>query len=286
MLIACIGPDIHRALEKARELEAVFRQKYDQDGSSIEFLHEEGAELVDAVIERANTVSLFTPRRFMRTRDLIKSCPKGRVVALEKALSVDPENVIVVTVESDVPPDATLKTLSALPKWVRYDFARLDQRAFEAWIRERAAQLKITLTNEQLSWIVERSNGDSSQASIALLLVAAGVDVSAETQSSSGGVLEERSLFEWADAYVKQDPTWRAAVERLGPDSVLYPFLSQLRSYQRVQAGQDAGIPSFVARKLKGIRAIDSEEQFARLLEAVMLQRQGYLQESELPALF
>lgn len=286
MLIACIGPDVHRALEKARELEAAFRQKYDQDGSSIEFLHEEGAELVDAVIERANTVSLFTPRRFMRTRDLLKSCPKGRVAALEKALSVDPENVIVVTVESDVPPDATVKTLSALPKWVRYDFARLDQRAFEAWIRERAAQVKFALTDEQLAWIVERSSSDTSQASIALLMVAAGVDVSMSKQASSIHALDERSLFEWADAYVKQDPAWRAAVERLGPDSLLYPFLSQLRSYQRVQAGQEAGIPSFVARKLKGIRAVDSEEQFVRLLEAVMLQRQGYAQESELSALF
>lgn len=286
MLIACIGPDVHRALEKARELETAFRQKYDQDGSSIEFLHEEGAELVDAVIERANTVSLFTPRRFMRTRDLLKSCPKGRVAALEKALSVDPENVIVVTVENDVPPDATLKIVSVLPKWVRYDFARLDTRALETWIRERALQLKIVLTDEQLAWIVERSSNDSSQASIALLMVAAGVDVSVGKQSGSVPVSDERSLFEWADAYVKQDPAWRAALEQLGPDSLLYPFLSQLRSYQRVQAGQEAGIPSFVARKLKGFRAVDSEEQFIRLLEAVMLQRQGYLQEHELPALF
>jgi len=285
MLIACIGPDIHRALEKARELEAAFQQKYDQDGSSCECLHEEGAELIDAVIERANTVSLFTPRRFMRVRDLLKNCPKGRVAALEKALSVDPENVIVVTVESDVPPDATLKIVSAMPKWVRYDFARLDQRAFEVWIRERAAQVKISLTDEQLAWIVERSNGDSSQASIALLQIAAGVDISTR-DSSAAQTVDERSLFEWADAYVKQDPAWRVALERLGPDSLFYPFLSQLRSYQRVRAGQEAGIPSFVARKLKGIRAVDSEEQFARLLEAMMLQRQGYLQESELPTLF
>ncbi len=283
MLIACIGPDLYRALEKARELEAAFRQKYDQEGSSIEVLHEEGAELVEAVVERANTVSLFTPRRFMRVRDLLKNCPKGRVAALEKALSVDPENVIVVSVERDVPPDTTIKTLSAVPKWVRYDFARLDARAFEQWIQQRAAAMRITLTDRQCAWILERAEGDSWQASVALLAIAAGIDL--ETSAPSTGA-DERSLFEWADAYVKQDPSWRAAVERLGPDAVLYPFLSQLRSYQRVQGGQEAGIPSFVARKLKGIRTVDSEEQFARVLEAVMLQRQGYLQEDELPVLF
>lgn len=286
MLIACIGPDLYRALEKARELEAAFRKKYDQDGSSIEQLQYEGAELIDAVIERANTVSLFTPRRFMRVRDLLRHCPKGRVSALEKALSVDPENVIVVTVESDVPPETTLKILSMLPKWVRYDFPKLDARAFELWLRERAAALGSSLTDMQVKWVIEQANGDSWQASLALLQIAAGIDPRESLEHASTGFSGERSIFEWADAYVKQDPQWRAALERLGPDTLLYPFLSQLRSYQRVQAGQEAGIPSFVARKLKGIRATGSEEQFARVLEAVMLQRQGYLQEDELPTLF
>lgn len=284
MLIACIGPDIYRALEKARELEAAFRQKYDQEGSSIEQLHQDGAELIDEVVERVNTVSLFTPRRFLRVRDLLKNCPKGRVAALEKALSVDPENVIVVTVESDVPADVTLKSMSALPKWIRYDFGRLDTHAFDKWIRERALLVGCTLTDAQAKRIVELSEGDSWQAALYVLQVASGASL--DDTSSSSSPQTERSLFDWADAYVKQDPEWRAAVERMGPDTLLYPFLSQLRAYQRVKSGNENGVPSFVARKLKGIRTQDSEEQFARLLEALMLQRQGYLREDELPALF
>jgi DNA polymerase III delta subunit len=284
MLIACIGPDIYRALEKARELETAFRQKFDPEGTSIEHLHQEGTELIDEVIERVNTVSLFTPRRFLRVRDLLKNCPKGRVSALEKALSVDPENVIVVSVECDLPPDATLKVISNIPKWVRYDFGTLDARAFEAWIRDRANGLKCALTDVEVARIVELTEGDTWQASLYVLQAASGVELSALPVGS--GSEKERSLFDWADAYLKQDPDWRVAVERLGPDTLLYPFLSQLRTYQRVKAGQDSGIPSFVSRKLKGLRTQNSEEQFARLLEALMLQRQGYAREDELGALF
>ncbi len=283
MLIACIGPDLYRALEKARELEAAFRQKYDQEGSSVETLHADGTELIDEIIERVNTVSLFTPRRFLRVRDLLKNCPKGRVGALEKALSVDPENVIVVTVESELPADATMKVVATIPKWIRYDFDRLDVRSFETWIRERANGLKCPLTDTQVKRIAELAQGDSWQAGLLVLQAASGVDLSASGQVQDK---TERSVYDWADAYLKQDPEWRAAVERIGPDALLYPFLSQLRSYQRVRSGQDSGVPSFVARKLKGIPSKDTEERYARLLEALMMQRQGYLREDELSALF
>lgn len=284
MLLACIGPDVFRALEKAHELEAAFRQKYDQEGSSIELLHQEGTELIDEVIERVNTVSLFTPRRFLRVRDLLKNCPKGRVAALEKALSVDPENVIVVTVESELPAEAVMKVMTTVPKWVRYDFPRMDDRALATWIRDRARGMNCSLDETDIGWILERAEGDTWQASLYLLQKAAGMNV-VQQERSTQSVFLERSNFDWADAYIKQDPTWRDAVERLGPETLLYPFLSQLRAYERVKAGQEAGVPSFVVRKMKGIRTADSEEQFLRLLEAVMLQRQGYLREEELPGL-
>ncbi|MBP9761988.1 hypothetical protein KBD34_00020 [Patescibacteria group bacterium] len=284
MLIACIGPDVYRALEKGRELEQAFRQKYDPEGTSIERLQEDGGDLVDEVIERVNTVSLFTPRRFLRVRDLLKGCPKGRVAALNKALSVDPENVIVVTVESDVPNDTTMKALADLPKWVRYDFPILDTRAFQTWIRERATVLSCSLSERQVEKIAEQAAGDAWQASLLLLQAASGTDpndVLSDEKNES-----ERSLFEWADAYLRQDADWRAAVEQLGPESLTYPFLSQLRAYQRVKSGQENGLPSFVARKLRSVVSPESEERFARLLEAVMLQRQGYVREDELSVLF
>jgi hypothetical protein len=283
MLIACMGPDVYRALEKGRELEEAFRQKYDPEGSSIERLQQDGGDLVDEVIERVNTVSLFTPRRFLRVRDLLKGCPKGRVTALSKALSVDPENVIVVTVESDVPNDTTLKALADLPKWVRYDFPTLDTRNFQAWIRERAVSLGCALSDQQIEVLAEQAAGDAWQASLLLLRAASGTDPRDMAVDKTNE--PERSLFEWADAYLRQDSDWRAAVERLGPESVTYPFLSQLRAYQRVKGGQESGLPSFVVRKLRSMTSPDSEERFARLLEAVMLQRQGYARDEEIATL-
>ena len=93
MLLVCIGPDTFRAQAKARELENAFRQKYDLDGSSIERISP-GKDGVDEVIERANTVSLFCPRRFMRTANLLMDCPKAKQTALVQSLTKDPENVI------------------------------------------------------------------------------------------------------------------------------------------------------------------------------------------------
>lgn len=287
MLIACIGPDVYRALEKARELEGAFRKKYDAEGVSVEQLPQDGTELIDALIERVNTVSLFTPLRFLRVRDLLKNCPKGRIGALEKALAVDPDHVIVVTVESDLPPDATVKRMEVLPKWVRYDFPRLQGRAFESWIRECLMAFGDTPHDTEIQEIITQSEGDSWQASLQILQVVAGRDGSEEVKPVKASTTQlNRSVFDWADAYLKQDPEWRHAVELLGPDAVLYPFLSQLRSYERVKNGQEQGVPAFVSRKLKGMRGEDVEERFLRLLEATLLQRQGYLREEELSVLF
>ncbi len=283
MLIACSGPDVFRALEKARELEAAFCQKYDPEGSSIERLAFEGAELIEAVVERANTVSLFTPRRFLRARDLLRSCPKARLSALQTALSVDPDNVIVVTVETEPLTESLLKVCTTIPKWVNYEFPFLEGRALEQFIRERAAVLKLTLSDQQLQQIVEQTQGNSWQVGLRLLQLQAGVELSATRASDDH---ENRTLFDWADAYLKQDPYWPTALQQFDADVLLYPFLSQLRSYERVQAGQDSNLPSFVVRKLRGLNAPAAEEHFARLLEALLLQRQGFLREDELDVLF
>lgn len=282
MLIACIGPDVFRALEKARELEAAFRQKHDPEGTSIEQLTESGADLIDELTLKANTVSLFTPMRFLRVRNLLTDCPKGRLKALEKALSVDPEHVVVVSVETEPLVDTTLKMATTLPKWVRYDFPRLEGSAFEAWIRQRAQLIGYTLNELQIREIVDQSEGDSWQASLLVLQVAAGTELLAEEKN----LVKDRNIYELADAYLRQDADWRQAVEQVGPETVFHSFLGQLRAYQRVKSGQDGGVPSFVVRKLKGLQAKNTEERFVRLIEAMLLQRQGYLKEDELSVLF
>ena len=284
MLIVCSGPDFYRAHEKALELEAAFRQKFDPEGTSVEQLFSEGAELIEQVVERVNTVSLFTPRRFLRVRDLLKGCPKARLPSLEKALSMDPDNVIVLSLEGDIPTETVLKTVAQVPKFVRYDFPQLSHAALVAWIEARGKQLGFTLTQEQATKIAERSAGDTWQASLELLLVASGTESFALEQAHQS--LTERNFYEWADAYLQDASDWRAGVEELGAETLLYPFLSQLRAYARVQANQDNGLPSFVVRKFKQLRAQGVEEKFARLLETMMLQRQGFLREDELATLF
>src|SRR5690349_2995349 len=55
MLIVCHGPDTFRALQKARELELAFKQKYDAHGLSVERLAS-GKDAVTEIASRAGAI--------------------------------------------------------------------------------------------------------------------------------------------------------------------------------------------------------------------------------------
>ena len=172
MLILCIGPDTFRALEKARELEQAFCAKFDTAGTSVERLGS-GSTVVDQIIERVNTLSLFTPRRFIRVADLVKTCPKAKQPALVRALLQDPENAIVVSVEAEVPNEVAMKAFAEVPKFVRYDFPIQVGSGFSTWVVTIAEKLGVKDKNAARQ-IAEVAEGDSWLAWNELLKLAAG----------------------------------------------------------------------------------------------------------------
>ncbi len=274
MLLVCIGPDTFRAQEKARELETVFKQKYDQSGSSVERLAS-GKEGIDQIIERANTASLFSSRRFLRTANILMECPKAKQQVLIQALAKDPENVIVVSVEDEMSSVAAWKVFENIPKIIKYEFPLQQGAAFEKWAQILAHSFGIKDV-DSIRRIAEVADGDSWFVWNEFLKLAAGGTSEVVSPSPAPGV------YEYADAFIHQRPAWRSAL--LDEDVVgqlLNVFVSQARAAIRVRDGSTAGLHPYVVKKMKQRKIGNLEERLAYALMALLAQRAGLGDEAE-----
>lgn len=279
MLILCIGPDQYRALAKAQELERAFIEKHDPSGLSVERL-DEGSDAVDQIIERVNTVSLFTPRRFIRVSNLVDRCPKAKQKALIQALGKDPERVIVVSVERDPPTPPLAALFGEVPKFLRYDFPTLSSKEFLAWVEQRAVQYEIR-NMSHIQRIAQEADGDCWYASNELIKLAMGDDASLSSSTAKG-----RDIFQYAEVFLASGKQGRGF---LLDDDVLAQamtvFLSQSRAALRVRDQATSGLHPYLVKKLQ--KQIPSlEEKHAAMLLALFLQRAGYGDESEVVSLF
>lgn len=275
MLILCVGPDTFRAQERVRELTAHFVQKYDTEQISVERLDASGATLVDQLIERMHTSSLFTPRRFLKTQNLLAECPKGKQAVLQSALARSTDETIVVNREDEVPSEALLRATIGDRKMTRYDFPLLIGEAFVTFV----IQLGRRLGHEDplmLRKIAERTPGDSWAAWNEVSKCAAGgtLDVMRE---------EVESLYDLADAFLQARPEWRTGFSQVAQThQAMQAFLGQIRALLRVRDGATQTLPSFIVRKLQSWRLdARTEERFARIILYYFLQRSGYGNEEE-----
>ena len=273
MLILCCGPDTFRAVQRARELETAFRKKHDAAGSSIERLSS-GKEGVDEIIERALSVSLFTPMRFLRADELAAACPKPKTKALVQALSRDPERVVVVSVEQEKPDATKMKWLSEVPKCIINDYSRLQGNAFRSWIGEVAHALGVT-DEVALDTLARMADGDAWLASNELIKLAAGGSSSLETTFQTDG-------YGFADAFVRGD---RARHRQLSGDAaaegVAYPLLQQAILAERLSHGDTAGIAPFIVSKFKNVAAEQASHALSSAILIHYVQRSGLATDQE-----
>ncbi len=275
MLIVCSGPDTFRALQKARELENAFKQKFDKTGLCVERIAS-GKEAVAEIAARSGTVSLFASRRFVRTTNVLAEASKAQRAALSRVLAGDQEGFILLTLEDEPPNAAVLEELKQV-KVVRYDFPLMDQGAYVTWAREEAYKLGIK-EDKTVQEVVEGARGDSWTCFYELLKRAA-YDVS----SPHIGEKSEGSIFTSADAYIRRHDVWREVLEGGALEKqALAVFLSQVRTALRVRDGATEGVHPFVARKLRGQALIEADEAFAQLVEGYFMQRSGYADEKEM----
>ncbi|MBM3204572.1 hypothetical protein FJZ48_01155 [Candidatus Uhrbacteria bacterium] len=274
MLLLCIGPDTFRAQEKARELENAFKQKYDPSGSSVERIMP-GKDAVDEIAQRANTVSLFSPRRFLRTSNLLTDGAKSKQAVLVQALSKDPENIIVVSVESEPPSTAIEKALAQVPKIIKYEFPAQQGAGFFRWASEIAGRLGIQ-DQTAIHRIAEATDGDSWFAWNELLKLAAGGAHTAEKTEFSP------SIYTYTEQYLQNQDGWKDALQDADLASqLLNTLLSQARAALRVRDGAIDGLHPYVVKKWRNNKIISHERYLAIALRALFMQRAGFSDDQE-----
>ena len=267
MLIIVSGQDSYRALEKARELERAYREKYDADGRSIERLPS-GAEGVERLLAATAGGSLFSARKFIRIDGLVASCPKAKRDAVLKSLGRDIDMTIVVSLEDGAVTAKELKGFSELPKFFQYDHPLLDQAAFAKWARGYAASIGSSDV-AAVNALIARSNGDSWLFVTECAKLRAG-------GAASLARLDRTTVYDAIDAYLVHSPKRRSIARAFDDDAgIIAQLPNQARALMLVASGFRNGIHPFVAQKLSRMKISDPPSTFARLMTAFVWSRTG-----------
>jgi hypothetical protein len=272
MLILCSGEDSYRALEKARELEAAFKQKYDPSGAAVDRLPS-GKEGVEALLVAATGGSLFSSRRFFRVDGVISSCPKGRLDALVKTLERDVENTIVVTVEEGEATPKLLKPFTSLQKFIHYPFAPQPPAAFLKWATDHAKKQGVSDVSA-VKKIADTSLGDSWVFVNELNKWRAGSGSLAALGMTNG--TSEVTVYDVIDRLLaRRTDRWSAVRSFDDANAVVASLITQARSWVLVRSGQTAGVHPYVAQKLARLQSGDPAETYVRLATAFAWSRTG-----------
>jgi len=274
MLILCCGPDSYRALARARELEAAFRQKHDPEGRAIERLTF-GKDGVEELVGKAAGASLFSSMRFLRVDGIISSCPKTKQKALVEALSRDVDSMIVVCIEEEKPPASALKVFEVLPKMVVNEYPLLRGNAFLTWAKEIAKSLGM-LDENDVSRLASAYEGDSWMFINEAIKLSAGASLDLSDTNSG------TSAYDVADQVIRKDLRRRKSIDGVefgyAETSIM---VQQSIAALRVKDRDVAGLPPFVIRKLQGMKMVEPDIVFASALEMLFLQRAGFCNEME-----
>lgn len=273
MLIVCAGPDTFRALRRAQTLERAFKTKHDESEYSMERLPI-GKDAADAVLERLNTASLFAKKRFLRTSELVSTCPKSKLPALLAALARDQDGMIVVTVEEQPLTIEQQKQFSHSGKFVQNAFSIESGKSFLVFAKQLAREFPIAWT-PALDDLVLQTNGDSWLLWNELGKYAAG---SYQTQSFA---FPHHSGFDTVEFFLTQDSR-RYSTPRLqeSPD-FLSLMVSQTRAALRIRDRATQGLHPYVLKKISSLKINDLDEKIRLSLFLHISQRLGYFTTEE-----
>lgn len=283
MLILCSGEDSYRALEKARELEVAFKQKYDPTGSAVDRLPS-GKEGVEALLVAATGSSLFSTRKFFRVDGILSSCPKGRLDALLKTLDRDVENTIIVTVEEGEATPKLLKPFAALQKFIHYPFALQGPVAFLKWATDHAQKQGVSDISA-IKKIADSAGGDSWVFVNELMKWKsfATHDASLRMTAGAGDV----SVYDVIDRLLaRRNDRWSSVRVFDDANAVMASAVTQARALLLVRSGYTAGIHPYVAQKFSRMRDGDPVDAYVRLATAFAWSRTGKANAEEVVDVF
>lgn len=273
MLILCIGPDTYRAQQKARDLEATFRTKYDVSGMNVEMFPADDS--VFSFLLSRGGIGLFASKRFFRGTGLLAHKKSLLETHIPRVLGGDQEASIVVSVEEEAPDAKIMAFLQAASvKVVTYAFDALRGREFVTWLMDEATRRTMQVERSFVQRIAERYEGDSWGAMQELAkLEVHGDQLSFAQQASDGD-----DVFAVADAWLR-DRAWRSMAMESAEKLRLFP--SQARSALRVRDAATQGLHPFIAKKMRSVDAFRAEVVAQRATEAVFGARSGLCSDDE-----
>ncbi|MBI4138702.1 hypothetical protein HY479_00950 [Candidatus Uhrbacteria bacterium] len=263
MLIICSGPDTFRAREKARELTAAFKKKFDPTGQSVEIANVD--EGLPAILNRLGNASLFFTKKFLRVDGLLDGITPTELAQLLRRLENDRDQTIVVTVEEGSPSKGVLEKCSSAPLF-HYPFPLQEGGAFRSWVRERAKYLGVP--TETADSIAQYADGNSWTAIHEL-------DKQAVHPQEIGNSAFRENIFGVADAVIRRSSRWRDAAHDHREDNLLNIILFQLRNFFRVRDGATREMKPFIVRKLSSTTIPDGGKAFSRFLQVLVGSRTG-----------
>lgn len=273
MLILCTGPDTFLAQRHAKKLEDAFREKHDASGTSIERLSF-GKTAIKELESKAQTMSLFEPKRFFRTRNLLKEMAKKDLPSLSRVLSKNTDDVIVVSLEEDLPKADVLKQLEKEIKIIKYLFPKRTGHTFLNWVTSEAERIGVenaSLTRE----LAERYEGDSWRVWNELMKLSAGGDISLKDG-------HEENIFDLIDGVLfRREGRHDLLLDEDKTKEVTALLPSQMRSAIRVRDGYSQGIHPFVQKKLAKANLSQADSVFAVSQLIFLFSRFGYLRDEE-----
>lgn len=273
MLLVCSGPDSFQALRKARELELMYREKYDPTGISIERVTL-GSKPLETLAERFGAMGLFAQKRCLRVTGLVSSLKKTDWERATKLFARDPEQTIVISLEEDISPEAE-RQISSWDRSRVYRHMPLAGLAFQTLAQQLAREQEIEYAPE-LQAYARAIEGDAWSFWNALPRWKA-------TQSLPGITSAEETPFAQSDRYLSGTASGLLAFS--DDDGLLPLVLQQARQGLRVAARQpDVRMPAFAQKKWQQLNADQRQalhERAQQVIEATILQRSGGISDGE-----
>lgn len=273
MLLVCAGPDSFQALRKARELELMYREKYDPTGISIERVTL-GNKSLEGLAERFGTMGLFAQRRCLRVTGLVSSWKKADWDRATKLFARDPEQTIVISLEEEISPEAE-RMISGWERSRVYRHTPLVGLAFQTLTKQLAQEQGVEYGPE-LQAYARTIEGDAWSFWNALPRWKA-------TQGLPEALSVEETPFSQSDEYLTGGSSGKRVFS--DNDGLLPLVLQQARQGLRVVAGRsDVRMPAFAQKKWQQLNAEQRKtlsERAQKAIEATIIQRTGGISDGE-----
>jgi len=273
VLIICSGPDSFRARRKYRELSEAFRVKHDPTSSSIETI--EPGEQYQEVLAKLSNPTLFASKKMLRCEYLFNKLTPAQIKKLAAAVERDAEQTVVLDYEDKSP---TEKTLGAFPSSLLHTYPyesligsalqkEVSQMCKNYGVSEKQSANLIRFYGEDL-WSIE------TELQILRLQGVVGADL-------EGANIVESNLYATVDEFLENHKGWMNHAESLEINELMNAIISQLRSWQKIQAHDAQDVHPYVQKKLAYKKISNATEELLCAYRALIASRSSLAQQQE-----